>query len=123
MAEANPERNLRVLLLISAVTLVTGAVVGGVGFGIGLGEEHVLLGARTGALLSQTVVWGGLIFVGVGHWVWEAVKEVLPQDKPSADELTLTVDPTQIDRPLEQGAPATAAHTPAKAKRLEEVSV
>jgi hypothetical protein len=121
MTEANPERNLHVVLLISGVALVSGGVTGAVGFGLLMGEEHALLGLRTGALLSQTLVWGGLVFVGVGHWVYEAIKDAR---KPGAHELTLNVDPSQIERPIvSENAVGAEAPAAVKSKRLEEVSV
>ncbi len=100
MAELNPERNLRIVLIVSAAALVTGAVTGGLGFALLAGEEHLWLGLRTGALLSQTLVWGSVILVGLGHWVYEGYQALKSGRKPSAAELTLSVDPSQIERPL-----------------------
>jgi hypothetical protein len=139
MAELNPERNLRIVLIISGAALVTGAVTGGVGFAILGAEEHIGLGMRTGALLSQTLVWGGVIVVGLGHWVYEGYKalrgELSGERSPSEAELTLAVDPNQIERPLassegtavqrQAGAETATGAAVAKSRdgRYQEVSV
>ena len=122
MNSNHPDRHLHIVLAVAAVALVVGAVTGGVGFGILLGTEHVLLGVQTGALLSQTFVWGSLVFIGIGHLLYVNLIDK-PEANPSQSDLYLQVDPSQVDRQVDFNEPTSTPREAAKPKRFSEVSV
>jgi hypothetical protein len=118
MTTPGSEKNLHTVLIIAAVALAVGSAAGYLGFSSVFGAEHSLLGLRAGALISQVLVWGSVIVVGMAHWVVEGFHAM----KTGSSALpTMTVSPDQLERPI---TGETAQPTPAKQPaRHEEVTV
>ncbi len=118
MTNPGPEKNFHTVLIIAGVALAVGSAAGFLGFSNVFGSEHAFLGLRAGALISQVLVWGSVIVVGMAHWVVEGFHAM----KTGSSALpTMNVSPDQLERPI---TGETAQPTPAKQPvRHEEVAV
>jgi hypothetical protein len=119
MNTPGPEKNFHTVLIIAGVALAVGSSAGYFGFSSAFGPEHGLLGLRAGALISQVLVWGSVIVVGMAHWVVEGFHALASSSKALP---TMTVSPDQLERPI-TGTAGTQTPAVAQPTRHEEVAV